>query len=64
MYFVMLLAKEKSLRFNNVTMLLLLGVFPRIYLNKLMLRSSTNYTCRLYNSNFGIPSLNAQKVRK
>jgi len=45
-------------------MVLLLGVLPRYYLHKMMSRSSTHYLSRFYNSNFSLPSLSSQKVRK
>lgn len=45
-------------------MVLLLGVLPRRYLHQMVMRSSTHYLNRFYNSNFSIPSLSAHKVRK
>lgn len=62
-YFIVMLSKERSLSFNNVATVLLLGVLPKLYLHKLINRSSTHYNQKLYNSNFGIPSLNVQKIR-
>lgn len=63
-YFILLLSKERSIKFNNVATVLLLGVLPRLHLHKLVIRSSTRYNQKFYNSNFGIPSLNTQKVRQ